>query len=115
MSPMHINIVKALTDASASRLPLRHLRFVLAALFIFAQGFTVSHAVQYDNAPHEHNGVACEITLIAPDVDLIEPPLPVLGLPDPLFIDVVAPPFMAQFFVTHHCRAPPGRGPPNPS
>jgi len=42
MTPMHINITK-MTDVLTSCLSARALRVVVAALFLFVQGFAVSH------------------------------------------------------------------------
>lgn len=105
-----IHRFKAVLSASVSA---RYWRGVLAILFIAAQSFTVSHAAQYNNAPHEHNGVTCEIALIAPDVDLIEPPVINFdGLPV-FTIETPAAPQTAPFIPANPCRAPPGRGPPS--
>lgn len=115
MTPVQINIIGMLKAVLTPCMSARYWRGVLAIVFILAQGFTVSHAAQYNNAPHEHNGVACEITLIAPDADIIEPPTPEYE-PLPRFIvETVFAVQITPLIIANPCRAPPGRGPPNPS
>jgi len=94
---------------------MRHLRIALAGLFLFMQSYAVSHAAAHNNSPHEHNGVTCEIGLIAPDVDLLEPPVPVVTLRQSFFVDNVAGPLVQPTFISSQSRTPLGRGPPIPS
>jgi len=112
MTPAQMNIIGRFKAVLTASLSARYWRGVLAILFIAAQGFTVSHAAQYNNAPHEHNGVTCEIALIAPDVDVIEPPLITFVALPAFKVDIFAAPDITPFIPAHPCRAPPGRGPP---
>ncbi len=113
MSAVQLDIAKIVKRALTLCFAMRQLRFVIVALFILVQSFTIAHAAQNNNAPHEHNGISCEIALIAPDADVTEPPIAVFTCPEPVYQPVSLPPFVSQVFITHYCRAPPGRGPPH--
>ena len=42
-------------------------------LFIALQSFSLSHATSFGEAPHDHDGIACELTVITSDEDLTLP------------------------------------------
>jgi len=82
------------------------------ALFFALQSYSLSHASSFGDAPHEHDGIACDITLIAPDEDLNLPTespeyiFELFGLPEQYSFHV---PGTFDTFLT---RGPPPRGPP---
>ena len=85
---------------------------LMAALFFALQGFAQAHAASHGGEDHSHEGVPCEITLIAAEEIVITPPTPVpaRGIlsrrikSSPL----IMPPTPRSF----DSRAPPLRGPP---
>lgn len=85
---------------------------ILIGLFASLQVYTVAHAVSYGEAPHDHDGVACVLTIVAADEQII--------LPDqvdtpPLVMAVDAPEtniFTSTPRLLPQGRAPPPRGPP---
>ena len=85
---------------------------LMAALFFSVQGFSQAHAVSNGGLDHSHDGVACEVTLIAAEQEVLTPPV---AVPSPFLR-----PMRADYIVlpTKHTnlsfngRAPPPRGPP---
>ena len=89
----------------------RHIGLLFAALFLLAQGIATAHAG--GPGPHDHDGVACAVTLIAedqavaPEPVLVETPVPTETAP------VLHDRPVAQICVdAADTRAPPPRGPP---
>ena len=89
------------------------LRSIFLALALLAfQLVGTAHAAEWGNAPHTHDGVVCDVALVAEEVEAALPAtVSVPPLPDDFAADwtdavptraVVAPP----------ARAPPPRGPP---
>ena len=85
---------------------------LMAALFFALQGFAQAHAASHGGEDHSHEGVPCEITLIAAEEIVITPPTPVPArgvltrrLNSPVPILRSAP-------HSFDSRAPPLRGPP---
>ncbi|MEP1231196.1 MAG: hypothetical protein ABJG88_11010 [Litorimonas sp.] len=72
----------------------------------------MAHATRYNDASHEHNGVACDVTLvIAEDVIILPAPPPVPSLP--IYADTVAHiSFTSANYVSPQGRGPPPRSPP---
>lgn len=80
----------------------------LAALFLWVQGIALYDAAAHGDAPHEHYGVSCELT-VAVKADVA--PLPLSPcLPEPVQRDVTrAEPLILDF---RPWSRPPGRAPP---
>ncbi|WP_371395412.1 hypothetical protein [Fretibacter rubidus] len=86
----------------------------LASLFFIVQSTSVTHAVSYDEAPHEHDGQVCVIGVVCGQNDVAVVPL-IPHTPALLIIatptDYTARPYAAPT-KAHIARAPPPRGPP---
>jgi len=96
-------------------------RCLCLCLFFLVQTFTISHAAEFNQNPHEHHqhhdhhedeGVPCSISLIAPEVEVIMPPAPVVPAPHAFKTPMRLTPFASQRYIYNECRAPPGRAPP---
>ena len=85
---------------------------LMAALFFTVQGFSQAHAAANGGLDHSHDGIACDVTLIAAEQDVLTPP-PALSTPViwPTSAIYVAAPTKAVF-QSFDSRAPPPRGPP---
>ena len=89
----------------------RHIGLLFAALFLLAQGIATAHAG--GPGPHDHDGVACAVMLVAedqavaPEPVLVETPVP--AEPAPLSH---ALPGAQSCVDAADARAPPPRGPP---
>ncbi|MEM5515488.1 hypothetical protein WNY37_00910 [Henriciella sp. AS95] len=83
------------------------IKVILAALFIWVQGAALFDAAAHGEAPHDHYGVACELTkAVATKVA----PVPVCNvLPAPPVSVVTATPFVQNF---RSWSRPPGQAPP---
>lgn len=85
---------------------------LMAALFLAVQGFSQAHAVSNGGLDHSHDGVACEVTLIAAEQEVLTPPLPVTAhFVRPMRTDYVVPPAKPGN-LNFDSSAPPPRGPP---
>lgn len=104
MTPWSINI--------ANKFKSRTFRAVLLCLYVLIQSFSLSHAAEHNGEDHEHNGVVCEITLIAPEADVILPPSLTIITPEPYDVPISYQACVGSIFITPPCRAPPSRGPP---
>jgi hypothetical protein len=86
---------------------------LMAALFFTVQGFSQAHAVSNGGLDHSHDGVACEVTLIASEQEILTPPAVVPSpFVRPIRADYVARPTKARI-CSYDGRAPPPRGPPS--
>ena len=85
---------------------------LLALAFLMVQGVSQAHAAEHGEADHSHDGVACDITLVAVERVIIAPPIPV---PAP-FKSVSKSSWKMDFDKdrprTFDNRAPPPRAPP---
>lgn len=82
------------------------------ALFFAMQSYSVSHASTYGDAPHEHDGVACAVTVMSDD-QLAIIPAPIVGNIIPTGIsETPYPDFATILYLIPQGRAPPPRGPP---
>jgi len=50
---------------------------LIALMFLFVQGATQAHAAEHGEDHHSHDGVACDVMLIAAEQITIAPPIPV--------------------------------------
>jgi len=83
------------------------------ALFFALQSYGAAHASSYGEAPHEHDGVACSVTVISDDHIAITPSLPAASLIISNAPDTAYPDFISAPYITPQGRAPPPRGPPS--
>lgn len=90
----------------------RWLLGVFIALFFALQSYSLAHASSHSEAPHEHDGIACSVTVLADDNVALLPTVPVF---ETIFSDTsetVYPDFISVLYVRPQGRAPPPRGPP---
>ncbi|MGJ8560266.1 MAG: hypothetical protein ACSHX3_08525 [Litorimonas sp.] len=97
-----------------TRSPLiKTLAVLFAVLFLFAQGSAQAHAVEF-GASHDHDGVACSVSVLGEDQIIVPTPLeletpPVSETP----VVTLTPTKAVTFMTAHPCRAPPPRAPPH--
>ena len=84
----------------------------LIALFFAVQSYGVAHASEHSDAPHDHDGVACSVTVIAADDVVIMPPMPVYERILTNTKGFYYPFFISAPYTTPQNRAPPPRAPP---
>ena len=85
---------------------------LMAALFFTMQGFAQAHAASNGGEDHSHEGIACDVALIAAEQVVVTPPAP---MPAPLILPrrIKAVPLALQPAPrSFDSRAPPPRGPP---
>jgi len=85
----------------------------LIALFFGLQSFSIAHATMHGDDHHEHEGVACAVTVIADNHVIVLPPVPVFETVIADASETVYPDFTTALYITPQTRAPPPRGPPN--
>ena len=85
---------------------------LMAALFFTVQGFSQAHAASNGDLDHTHEGVACDVTLIVAEQDVLTPPThipsPAIWLTETNYVVAALKPDNRSF----ESRAPPPRGPP---
>lgn len=85
---------------------------LLTLWFLAAQSFSLAHASVHGDNPHEHDGIACAVTVLAEDGIAVLPDLPVFEFwPVPIPAHYTAD-FTSALYVTPQGRAPPPRAPP---
>ena len=81
-------------------------------LFLAMQSYSLSHATSFGDEHHDHDGVACDITAIAPDEDINLP----IETPQSTIEDFSIPDydngFVPRPFDIFLTRGPPPRAPP---
>ncbi len=85
---------------------------LFAALFLSVQGLAQAHAVANGSIDHTHDGIACDVTLVAAEQTVLMPPTPnvePVEQADALLWHVRANSNLPRNF---DGRAPPPRGPP---
>ena len=90
----------------------RWLLGAFVALFFALQSYSISHASTYGDAPHEHDGIACAVTVISDDLAAITIDAPVIERAISNISEPVYPDFTSTLYITPQGRAPPPRGPP---
>ena len=85
----------------------------LIALFFGLQSFSIAHATMHGDDHHEHEGVACAVTVIADNHVVVLPPVPVFETVIADASETVYPDFTTALYIAPQGRAPPPRGPPN--
>ena len=91
-------------------------RWLLGAfivLFFALQSFSLAHATSHGNEPHEHEGIACSITVLADDQMVIMPSPPIFDSLEVELSETVYPGFTSALYLKPQGRAPPPRGPPS--
>ena len=91
----------------------RWLMGAFIALFFALQSYSLSHASTYGDAPHEHDGIACSVTVLADDQMVIIPTAPIFDSIEAELSETVYPDFTSALYLKPQGRAPPPRGPPN--
>lgn len=85
---------------------------LMAALFFTVQGFSQAHAASNGGVDHSHDGIACDVTLVAAEQAVLTPPQPMPALTmRPTRTSNIAIPSKPAFR-SFDSRAPPPRGPP---
>lgn len=85
---------------------------IMAILFFAVQGFSQAHAAANGGLDHSHDGVACDVALVAAEQTILTPPPPSTAP----FIALQNAPKIAKLQMAAYSnfegRAPPPRGPP---
>lgn len=93
----------------------RYTALCIAALFLLMQSVSIAHASAYGDAPHDHDGVSCAVSLIAESEAEAQPPAP--QLPQPALTSAPQPSYITLFssvkLSQNRSRDPPPRGPPS--
>lgn len=92
---------------------IKTLAVLFAVLFLFAQGMASAHVVEFGTS-HDHDGVACSVSVLGEDQTVVPAPIetitpPVVETP----IIKLGPTQAVTFAATHPARAPPPRAPPH--
>lgn len=91
---------------------IKTLMVLCAALFFSVQSLSSAHAAAHGDHDHSHDGIACEITVLAAEkVALTPPPAETVPLPRLIRASFVTP-RSDQINFGFNERAPPPRGPP---
>tara|TARA_R100001086_G_C11640492_1_gene204397 strand:+ start:181 stop:459 length:279 start_codon:yes stop_codon:yes gene_type:complete len=80
---------------------------LLAALFVFVQALAFCHSSAHADEPHDHFGIACELTTVSSKSPFILPELPATGE-----ISVTAGEPQKLVATPVLWTRPPGRAPP---
>lgn len=88
-------------------------RAFCVTLFFVTQSLALSHAAEYNNEPHQHDGVVCEVMVIAPDLDVVMPPALIVSTPEAHISERAYSVPSLPTYLRPDGRAPPGRSPPN--
>ena len=82
------------------------------ALFFALQSYSIAHASSYGDAPHEHDGIACSVTVLADDHVVALPTVLIFETLIANTAETVYPDFTSAAYITPQSRAPPPRAPP---
>lgn len=85
---------------------------VFLTLFIGLQSYSIAHASEHGDEPHEHDGIACIVTVLVEAEVAILPAPPVFGTVETKLSETVFPGFKSALYLAPQNRAPPPRGPP---
>ena len=87
---------------------------VFAWLLIAAQGMAFAHTASFGDAPHDHDGITCDVAVLEDQGDIALPPPP---LPNPPVLALADTPrvfaFVSAPVTQPPARAPPPRAPPH--
>lgn len=85
---------------------------LMAVLFFTMQGFAQAHATSQGDLDHDHEGIACDVVLIAAEHVVLTPPA-LESEPQTLpTLTKTKPPVIRPRPRSFKSRAPPLRGPP---
>jgi len=92
----------------------RHIALAFfAILLLWSQGASIAHASNFGDLPHEHDGVACDVTLLGDEQDISLPPPETSDEPLAEFVERTSDtPYQSQVRLTPPARGPPPRAPP---
>ena len=112
---MRLDLTRSIIHVAAmgKSLAYRWLVGALVALFFTLQSYSLSHASSYGDAPHEHDGVACSVTVLADDHVVVLPTVPVFKTVISDVTETAYPDFTSALYIRPQGRAPPPRGPPS--
>lgn len=82
------------------------------ALFFALQSFSLAHAVTHGDAPHDHEGIACAVTVLSDNHVVIAPPPLVKQTALTEQVETDYPDFTSVLYLSPQGRAPPPRAPP---
>ena len=86
---------------------------VFLTLFIGLQSYSIAHASEHGDEPHEHDGIACSVTVLADDHGVVLPTVPVFETVISDIAETAYPDFTSALYIRPQGRAPPPRGPPS--
>ena len=81
-------------------------------LLLFAQGAAMAHAAEYGELPHDHDGIACDVTLIGEEQDDLLPPAEGPAPEITVAESAAQPVYPTRAVAPAAARAPPPRAPP---
>lgn len=83
------------------------------ALFFSLQSLSIAHAAEHGHEPHDHDGVACVVMVLAEDeTALLSTPL-VFETIETEFSQPIFAQIKSALYVAPQSRAPPPRAPPS--
>jgi hypothetical protein len=85
---------------------------LLTLWFLAAQFFSLAHASIHGDDPHEHDGIACAVTVLAEDGMAVLPDVPVSEFWQVPMPEHYTAAYKSAIYVTPQGRAPPPRAPP---
>lgn len=84
----------------------------LAVWFLAAQSFSLAHASEHGENPHDHDGVVCTVTVLAEDSHGLLPEQPVTDYVLTTTAALYHAGFTSALYLKPQGRAPPPRAPP---
>jgi len=85
---------------------------LLALWFLAVQSFSLAHASAHGDDPHEHDGIACAVTVLAEDGMALLPDVPTSEFWETLTPAHYNVEYSSVAYITPQGRAPPPRAPP---
>jgi len=92
-----------------------HITALLFALtLLLGQGVASAHIASYGDTPHDHDGVACTVALLAEDADIAVPPPPAPDITRAVsYTSDWQDAFAQRALPARTARGPPPRAPPH--
>jgi len=88
------------------------LRLIFISLLVWSQAASLSHVAVYGDEPHEHDGVICDVGIIASEVQAVLPPVPVQPYVPAIGAEHPEPVVTNAVWIWPPERGPPPRSPP---
>ena len=85
---------------------------IFVTLFFAVQSFTVTHATSFGDEHHDHDGVACSVTVLADDHNIVAPVPQSYAVIRIETVETVFPKLTSAAYLAPQGRAPPPRAPP---